>query len=632
MNEKWYFPPSYGSGLIGASDAGKETFKGSLIGGLTREICQNSLDASLNNNKPVKVVFKKKSVVSKEIPEYDFLTNVFESGETFWDKRQNIKSKNVFTKAKETIGKTYVDVLQISDYNTTGLIGSHENNYLKTTPWLSMVTSEGLSDKEGTSGGSFGIGKNAIYACSKLQTAFFSTYDKDKVRGAQGVIKLPSFELEDQIYQGKGFYGNYSEKTYSTACNNINFLDEITQRTESGTDIFIIGFNALSDWKNEIIFSLLDNFLLALFNNYLVVEIEDTIINNDNLENLFKNYTDKKLDSAYNYYKLLTSNNLETRTEKLFDDLNGEVTLKAKIFKEDANRKVLMSRSNGMKLFDKDRISASIQFSAILTMSGKELNDFFAKMENPTHTAWEPKRYTEEDKINEAENKLKILNRWIKKNILAIGEEHYGEEVDIEGLEGIIPEFDVNSNNNNETLTDKTLGITYNRPKKTTPSSNIKTDDNGDFFYEIDDEGMLDSEGEYGSKDVPRNDQSKTHNGTGADATATTGNGNRPIKTLKRITNFKKRIFISNVNNHEYTLIITTNRTIRNCRLDIFMSTESKPIGCIIKEARLGNIPLKIKNNYVYINTLTKGFQYAIKFSIDTSYMCSLGVNLYADN
>ncbi|MCD7808847.1 MAG: hypothetical protein LUH02_05850 [Erysipelotrichaceae bacterium] len=630
MNEKWYFPLSYGSGLIGASDAGKETFKGSLIGGLTREICQNSLDASLNNNKPVKVIFKKKSIVSKEIPEYDFLTNVFGSGETFWDKRQNTKSKNVFTKAKETIKAPSVDVLQISDYNTTGLVGSHENDHLKTTPWISMVTSEGLSDKEGTSGGSFGIGKNAIYACSKLQTAFFSTYDKDKVRGAQGVIKLPSFELNNQIYQGKGFYGNYSEKTFSTACNNINCLDKITHRTESGTDIFILGFNSIGNWQEQIIISLLDNFLLSIFNNKLIVEVDDVIVSKNKLDSLFKQYS-KHLESSNSYYNLLKSHDTYEYEKKL-DDLDGKATLRFKIFKENANRKVLMSRNNGMKLFDKDHISSSIQFSGILTMDGNELNDFFAKMENPSHTKWQPDRYEDEEKVRKAKKQLKILNDWIKNTIQSIGKDHYDEEIDIEGLEGLIPEITDNSNDKNEALTDKTSEIIYNEPKKSAPSSNIKTIDKGDFLYEVEDTGSLDLDGEYETKGVPINKHSEEHNGEGSDTKGSDGDGNRPIKKTKAITSFQKRIFISDNKNSEYTLVVKTNKTIRNCKLDIFVSSESKPIACKIKDAKLGNNPLKIKNNIIYISTLKKGFSYSIKFSIDTPYICSLGVKLYADN
>lgn len=49
----WNFPNANGLGIQGISNGGVETFKGEIIESLTREICQNSLDAC-NGKKPVK--------------------------------------------------------------------------------------------------------------------------------------------------------------------------------------------------------------------------------------------------------------------------------------------------------------------------------------------------------------------------------------------------------------------------------------------------------------------------------------------------------------------------------------------------------------------------------------------------
>lgn len=37
-------------------------------------------------------------------------------------------------------------------------------------PWTSLIYSDGVSDKDVSSGGSYGIGKNAIFVCSKFRT------------------------------------------------------------------------------------------------------------------------------------------------------------------------------------------------------------------------------------------------------------------------------------------------------------------------------------------------------------------------------------------------------------------------------------------------------------------------------
>ena len=44
--------------IIEIGEAGVETFKGSPLDTLAREICQNSLDAKLNNELPVGVEFE----------------------------------------------------------------------------------------------------------------------------------------------------------------------------------------------------------------------------------------------------------------------------------------------------------------------------------------------------------------------------------------------------------------------------------------------------------------------------------------------------------------------------------------------------------------------------------------------
>ncbi len=52
---------------------------------------------------------------------------------------------------------------------------------------------------------------------------------------------------------------------------------------------------------------------------------------------------------------------------------------------EKLNRKILITRSSGMKLFALGNMSRIISFSGVLEMEGKELNEFFREMETPAH-------------------------------------------------------------------------------------------------------------------------------------------------------------------------------------------------------------------------------------------------------
>ena len=78
-------------------------------------------------------------------------------------------------------------LLRVSDFNTIGLKGVNSRS---SSPWTNLVKAQGVSDKASTDGGSFGIGKNAAYACSDLRTIIYSTLTVDGEVGTQGVASL----------------------------------------------------------------------------------------------------------------------------------------------------------------------------------------------------------------------------------------------------------------------------------------------------------------------------------------------------------------------------------------------------------------------------------------------------------
>lgn len=73
-----------------------------------------------------------------------------------------------FKVARELVAEPVVRVLRISDYNTTGLVGPPDQDG---TPFHALVKAAGVPAKANdTAGGSFGIGKNASFAVTDLQT------------------------------------------------------------------------------------------------------------------------------------------------------------------------------------------------------------------------------------------------------------------------------------------------------------------------------------------------------------------------------------------------------------------------------------------------------------------------------
>ena len=78
LSPKWNFPSNNHSQIIGIADSGVEMFKGTPIKSLAREICQNSLDARLDNAHPARLEFETFTITPKTIPDSSNLEDAFE--------------------------------------------------------------------------------------------------------------------------------------------------------------------------------------------------------------------------------------------------------------------------------------------------------------------------------------------------------------------------------------------------------------------------------------------------------------------------------------------------------------------------------------------------------------------------
>ena len=107
--------------------------------------------------------------------------------------------------------------------------------------------SEGASSKDGTGGGSFGIGKFAAFANSKIRTVFYSTLDSTGKQASQGLSILASFidEKGSKTF-GEGYCGTMDSKESTSPVYDQIHLDESFNRKSDdfGTDIYVLGFDS----------------------------------------------------------------------------------------------------------------------------------------------------------------------------------------------------------------------------------------------------------------------------------------------------------------------------------------------------------------------------------------------------
>lgn len=431
MSIGWNFPGNDNGRITGISEAGIETFRGSLYSSLAKEICQNSLDARVKADEPVAVEYAMSRVETESIENFAQLKRAVKLCRDYW--HDNNRTVKFFDKAMRVCEQERLNVLRISDFNTTGLTGSNKE---RSSPWQNLVKSSGVSDKTGISGGSYGIGKSAPFACSDLRTLYYATQDIDGIKAYQGVANLVSFRDEQKgssaknLTQGIGYYGNTEDNSPVFA----SFCLDGFKRKDAGTDIYVLGFIDSDDWRSEIIKAVLDGFLISILKRDLVVKVDKTVINEKTLPKLMERYRDE-IPLAYNYYRVMASEQT-VHIQENFAGM-GNISLYILMHK-DFRRKVLMARSNGMKIFDQDRISGAIQFAGVCILESEEINAFFREMETPQHNKWEPDRHSDRKKAKKVKTEL---YRFIKKNVEDTCRQTVTAEMDAAGAGDFIPDI-----------------------------------------------------------------------------------------------------------------------------------------------------------------------------------------------
>lgn len=630
--QAWNFPSNNYGQVFGIADSGVETFNGTPMKSLAREICQNSIDANLKNGLPTKIDIVPFEISPKEIPGFADLVDAFKRARDFWSVQNSTKAKKFFESAITAAGKSKITCLRISDYNTTGLTGSTaEYN----SPWCNLTKSSGASDKTGQNGGSFGIGKFAPFACSLFRTVFYSTADHEGVCAYQGVARLTSFKnKKNETTQGTGFYGN----DRNTPVPEQISLDPMFSREKdvSGTDIYILGFNGESDWKHKMVASILDGFLYSIFTGGLIVNVGDIRVDKDTLPVLMESHKEYfKEEHADEYYKVLTADEKISPTfeKEISDDgMRGKITLRLMIM-PDMHRRVAMVRQTGMKIKDKGNINGIIPFAGVLYIEGDELNGYLRNLENPQHLEWEIDRA---DNKNQARQLLASFTRFIKEKLDELKNDDSEEALDPAVGEYLSAEQEEEKKEEDkaEALSDSIRNIEVHVNKRTPKPSNSQSD--GDGNTEVDDpNGDIKVEDEPGEGGGFTDGNGGGGGGGGGGGDGEGGSGDRPVehtKSLVAITPMKSRIFCTDKAQGMYIVSFTPAMNATDAVLDLFMSAESQNYDAVILGATCDACPdIQITNNRVSGLVFEAGKTVKVAVQLDYHDYCSMEVKAYGN-
>lgn len=236
--------------------------KQDIVEVVVRELIQNSLDAISDRNKPVKVVFEIGEVKSVDIPDWIGLKKIFKLSKNFNERSW----PGAFHTMNNCFNSNMLTYLKIVDSNTTGLSKKIKNSSKDVSTWDACVLADSQSVKgTGSSRGSFGIGKNAAFAFSSINTVFYSSFNDDESLFA-GVSKLGGHSEDGVHFSSKKIYNGMPSKSV---------FDHVTG--EPGLSQTIVGIEQSLENKLHVLLELYiyKHYIISLFEGNLAIEIRD---------------------------------------------------------------------------------------------------------------------------------------------------------------------------------------------------------------------------------------------------------------------------------------------------------------------------------------------------------------------
>ena len=375
-----------------------------------REIIQNSMDAVLDTDYPVSIEIELLSWQFKDIPGHEVIRRAMRA---IIDQNNDDKLAKWRETLSDYLKKDHINVLRISDYNTTGLSGW---DHQKGTTAFSLLQAEGTSHGDRARGGSFGFGKYAPFNMSDLRMIFYNSLNTDGEFIFAGKSIFPSFsDLQAKNNPDKDGLGNYGHihnlKNHNYPSSSaIRDPDQIpkpwsTQRQGSGLDIYIIGYplkqSGGQSWHHKILHSSIFSFWASIHFNKLNIKLKDDArgmnlsIKKDTLKGFMdreaKQFpSEKRLGRVCHYYSAVNQDEKDDCFHYFEENLDqlGLVKLWIKTGDSFSWRKVARMRQPKM-LIDEKSYSGNCAYAGVLICDDDEGNKRLRELENPQHDRWQ---------------------------------------------------------------------------------------------------------------------------------------------------------------------------------------------------------------------------------------------------
>ena len=399
----WHFAPQEGGREDGPNDAMMQNFKSKPYSALVREAIQNSLDAVLDQDQPVKVEFTFGNLNAKNFNNFfNLKEHIKECGKYFnWQEKAVLLYSSMEKCFSSGALGNEIGYIKVADYNTKGMRYDPESSQ---STFYAFARAAGVSSKiDQQSGGSFGFGKSAYFQLSPIATVFISSLTPDGYHAFEGVSWLCTHRYNGEKVSSVGYYDNNGGQPISEVDN----IPSRFQRKEPGTSFYILGFKKYFKEiaKLEMIEEVLKSFWMAIYEKHLEVKIDDVEITSENLDyhirNIFPDEIDKTQKTGHikplPYYLAVKETGQNPSTKSFTENLPtlGECTLylrKAETPKD----KIIYMRRPLMLVYGK-RTQTSYGVFGTFVCKDPKGDKILQNMENPAHDEWKPSNWRDED-------------------------------------------------------------------------------------------------------------------------------------------------------------------------------------------------------------------------------------------
>jgi hypothetical protein len=477
------FPPLSGGEAAGFNDAGIEQFQRDQVESLVRECTQNSTDSPISAGEKVRIEFH---LLEVDVAKLEFMPELTTHIQSCYNcvnqparRGKEVKALSFFKKALNITKSNKVQCLLIRDYNTTGLSGDDTDEAGK---WHTLVKTRGSSNKNNAaSGGSFGIGKNAPFACSALRTVIYGTRTEGGVawQGKSLLITHPDPNSKQKT-QGVGFIG-IKNKDEFFAIRDGSMPCELMKRKndEFGTDILVLGFE-YENWQDQLVGSAIKHFWPSLQKDMLEFRVVDHINDSERIVNR------RSLDNDVKWLLSAKPIDIDEFNEHYLDVYRAPPVIldvlhlgKCKFYlsfggEKEHTKSVCCFRNNRM-VIEYMNIRQSGNFTAVFECDNSDGSALLKNLEPPRHDKWDKDQpQDEKDKYRELYNDMreKMRSEIEKKLIELVKDTTDPDDIDLgsddgdaRGQEGLSPRFLLNKKTKHSVPSYKNPGTVKPPPK-----------------------------------------------------------------------------------------------------------------------------------------------------------------------